>query len=215
MKANSREKHLLEKMSSQDFDFNEFKKNHEPLIEDELIPINKVLVMNKVDLVSNRRKFNYLRQELEDIGHFDFVFNISTKTGFGMEELIDYICDQAKRGEWIHHPELNSELNEVQKAQEIMKQLVYSNYFYEVPYRVGIDVTGWTPKTNGELIVDFRLEVPNNSTKGIIIGKEGRIIDDLRKQAVAALSKVYQRPVAVNINVAKDKDLIQSERISN
>ena len=171
--------------------------------------------MNKVDLVSNRRKFNYLRQELEDIGNFDKVFNISAKTNFGVEELIDYMWNQAKRGDWIHHPELNSELNEVQKAQEIMKKVVYNNFFYEVPYQIGIDVTSWTPKTNGELIIDFRLEVNNQSTIGIVVGKDGRTIDGLRKQAEAELSKLHQRPVVANIRVIKEKGGNPELRVSN
>jgi hypothetical protein len=28
-------------------------------------------------------------------------------------------------------------------------------YFREVPYQVGIKVTGWVPKLNGELRIDF------------------------------------------------------------
>ncbi len=59
----------------------------ENLEEPTSIPINSVLVMNKVDLVINRRKFNHLRQELEDIGKFDHVINVSATTGFGMEEV--------------------------------------------------------------------------------------------------------------------------------
>lgn len=61
--------------------------NSDDSYQSELVPINKVLVMNKVDLVTNRRKFNHLRQELEDIGKFDHIVNVSATTGFGIEEV--------------------------------------------------------------------------------------------------------------------------------
>ena len=55
-----------------------------------------VLVMNKVDLVTNRRRFKTLQHELEEIGRFDKVFCVSSETGFGVDELKDYVMEQAK-----------------------------------------------------------------------------------------------------------------------
>lgn len=35
-------------------------------------------------------------------------------------------------------------------------------FFYELPYQVGIKVTGWVPKLNGELRLDFQLDVKSS-----------------------------------------------------
>lgn len=47
----------------------------------------KALILNKVDLVDNRRKFNTLISEIEKHGKFDKIFYISALTGHGVPEL--------------------------------------------------------------------------------------------------------------------------------
>ena len=123
-----------------------------------------------------------------------------------MEELQEYILSQARRMDWEVHPEIKSNQSEIDRVQEIMKQAIYRNYFYEVPYQVGVDWTGWVPKTNGELLVDYKLHVPRNSTKGIILGEKGRIIKGLREEVEANLSKHYQKPVKVWIEVVLERN---------
>jgi GTPase len=209
MRINLRQKAIEERMD-RDFELENLKditRDVESI--DEEVPVNSALVMNKVDLVTSRRKFNYLRQELEDIGKFDHIFNVSARTGFGIEELLEFVISQAKRREWKQHPDLRSSNTEVQKVTEIMKQGIFRNYYYEIPHEVDIKVIGWTPKTNGELIVDYRLSVNRHSTKALIIGKNGRILDGLRKDVELCLSRLYQKPVMVNIQVVKNNFWIQ------
>jgi GTPase Era involved in 16S rRNA processing len=45
------------------------------------------LVMNKVDLVTNKRRMRGLQAELEDLCKFEHVFHISCETGFGIDSL--------------------------------------------------------------------------------------------------------------------------------
>jgi len=48
-----------------------------------------------------------------------------------------------------------SEKSPVEHAEEAMKQAIYEKCFQEIPYQVGIKVTAWVPKLNGELRIDF------------------------------------------------------------
>lgn len=59
--------------------------------EDNRMP--SILVMNKVDLVTSKRRFKTLQAELEEIGKFDKVFYVSTQTGFGIDELKHYLLE--------------------------------------------------------------------------------------------------------------------------
>lgn len=47
----------------------------------------KALVLNKIDLVENRRKFHSLIGEIEKYGKFDKIFYVSASTGYGITEL--------------------------------------------------------------------------------------------------------------------------------
>ncbi len=44
----------------------------------------KALVLNKIDLVDNRRKFDQLIREVEKYGKFDKIFYVSSKTKYGI-----------------------------------------------------------------------------------------------------------------------------------
>ena len=44
----------------------------------------QILVLNKVDLVTNKLKFRELQNELEDLGEFEKIFHVSATSGFGM-----------------------------------------------------------------------------------------------------------------------------------
>ena len=102
-----------------------------------------------------------MQNELEDIGEFEKIFHVSAETGFGMDELRSYLLSRTKLRQWDMHPEVKSTQSEVEKAEESMKQAIFEKFFKEIPYQVGIKVVGWVPKLNGELRVDFHLDVKN------------------------------------------------------
>jgi GTP-binding protein Era len=56
--------------------------------------IPAVLVMNKVDLVTSKRRLKTLQDEMQDLCAFEKVFHISTMTGFGVDALKEYIIDK-------------------------------------------------------------------------------------------------------------------------
>lgn len=163
--------------------------------------ISSVLVLNKMDLVTNKRRIRELQEELEDIGTFDKVFHISALTGYGVEGLIKYLKDEAYRRPWKYHSSVKSTSTEAEKCQEILRQNIYNRFYYEIPYETGVKLTSWVPKSNGELDIVFNLEVRNKNIIGVVIGERGRIIKEIREECERELTIFYQRPVKVNIFV--------------
>lgn len=56
-------------------------------------------------------------------------------------------------------------------------------FHHEIPYQTGIRVEGWVPKLNGELRIDFKLDVKTRVQQGILLGEKGRIIKEVRLRA--------------------------------
>jgi GTPase Era involved in 16S rRNA processing len=71
------------------------------------------------------------------------------------------LFDKAQVRPWRYHPNQSSTRSEVSKAEEALKQAIMEKYFRELPYQVGIKVEGWVPKLNGELRIDFHVDVKN------------------------------------------------------
>lgn len=55
--------------------------------------IPSILVMNKVDLVTSKKKLKSLQNEIEDLCNFDKIFHVSCETEFGIEALKQYIVE--------------------------------------------------------------------------------------------------------------------------
>ena len=113
------------------------------------------LVMNKVDIVTNKKRLRNLQSELEDLCRFDQIFHVSCETGYGIESLREYLVEQSFMRKWRFDPKMISEKTPVEHAETAMKQAVMEKCFQEVPYQVGIKVVAWVPKLNGDLRIDF------------------------------------------------------------
>lgn len=90
--------------------------------------------MNKMDLVTNRNKLLYLQNELEDIGSFDETFHVSTQTGYGIEKLKEYLKSISKQRNYTEHPQFNHGMNESEKIESIIKQVIFERTYKEIPF---------------------------------------------------------------------------------
>jgi GTPase Era involved in 16S rRNA processing len=70
-----------------------------------------------------------------------------------------------------------------------------------MPYQTGIKVTGWVPKLNGELRIDFQIDVKNKVQVGMLLGEKGRILKEVRERAAQILIEKLQRPVVLTVDV--------------
>ncbi len=177
-------------------------------IEDEETPaqVPSVLVLNKLDLATKKSAVKALQRELEDLGQFEKTFFISALTGFGVPDLVKYLMENCKSRPWQYNPKTRSLQCEAEKAAEIMRQELYKKYYKNVPYEVGIKIASWVPRSNGELIIDYQLETTTKVQMGILLGKEGRILDEVKQSCVAELCKLLCRPIKIKVNVvAREK----------
>lgn len=49
------------------------------------------LVLNKVDLITNKKKLRSLQAELEDMCPFEDVFHVSCESSYGLDHLRNYL----------------------------------------------------------------------------------------------------------------------------
>lgn len=169
--------------------------------------LSSILVLNKIDLVENKRKLKTLQEELEDLGAFDKVFHVSCETDFGIAALKAYLEGEALRRPWRYHPDLNSTQTDVDKAEQIIKQILYNRFYKEIPYDMIGYVTSWVPMSNGQLKINFNIEVKYDVQISMVIGKDSRVIRELREEADRQLALHFQMPVRVNLFVVKRKKL--------
>lgn len=102
-------------------------------------------------------------------------------------------------------------MSPVERAEECMKQAIMEKYFEELPYLIGIKVVSWVPKLNGELRIDFQLDVRNKVQVGMVLGEGGRILKEVRQRATQLLVQGIQRPVVMTATVVVRKNTVQAQ----
>lgn len=107
---------------------------------DQTIPT--YLVLNKVDLCTNKRKLKWLVSDLEDVARFEKIFYTSAETGYGIKDIIETLEEEAYPRPWEYNPKAKGEASEVDILEQTMKTFVYERFYREIPHHVGIEVTG-------------------------------------------------------------------------
>lgn len=177
--------------------------------------LSSVLVMNKIDLITNKRRLKTLQEELEDLGSFDKVFHVSCETGYGLDHLKAYLKEQSFRRPWRYHPEVHSTRPELEKCEDVLTQIIYNRFYKEFPYNTIVTLTGWVPMTNGEIKANFQVEVKYDMNIAMFVGKGGRVIKELREELNKALTTLYQMPVRSNIFVVQRRKGVKMETLNN
>ena len=171
--------------------------------------------MNKVDLVENKRKLKTLQEELEDLGAFDKVFHVSCETDFGIDELKNYLEAEALRRPWRYHPDILTNQTEVEKVEQVLKHILYNRFYKEIPYSIVGYVTSWVPMSNGQIKINFNIEVRYDVHISMLIGKDSRVIKEIREELDKELAQLLQNPVRCNLFLVKRKKLQQESLNEN
>lgn len=176
--------------------------------------LSTILVLNKVDLVINKRKLKSLQEELEDIGSFDKVFHISCETGYGLDRLLTYLKSEAQRRPWRFHPDVKSTQSDQEKCEEIFRGIIFNRFYKEVPYGTMVRMTSWVPYNNGELKIKFQVEVKYEVQIAMFLGEKGRIMNELRFELDKELTKLYQMPVKTVIGLVTRRKGVPLETLN-
>ncbi|OMJ66388.1 hypothetical protein SteCoe_36780 [Stentor coeruleus] len=172
------------------------------------VTIPACLIVNKVDLVKERRSVKYLVNELREYAKFAEHFFISSKENYNIDEVVKYICSQAEPGMWEYNPLQKTNLPDIEIAADVVREQVMNRIHEELPYRWIYTVYGWTPYLDGSLRIDVNILVKSNIHKGILIGKDAMVIKKIAYESEIILSNIYKRRVVLVIDVKiMDKDI--------
>ena len=119
----------------------EFRKlNVRDEFSEQIIPT--YLILNKIDLCTNKRKLRWLINDLEDIVRFEKIHFTSAETGYGTNDLLRALELESFSRPWSFDQNCKSDLSEIQVLEQIIKAAIFERFYKEVPHRVGIQVTG-------------------------------------------------------------------------
>ena len=135
-----------------------------------------VLAINKADTVPQKDRLLEVIQVYSQEHDFDAVVPISSKTGQGVEELLDVLEGYLPKGPQLFPDDMTSDQPERQMMAEIMREKLLLLLDKEIPHGTAVEITRFSERDDEIVDVEATIYCEKNSHKGIIIGKGGGML---------------------------------------
>lgn len=157
------------------------------------------LVLNKIDKVTDQEAQGVARK-LEEEFDFDVTFFVSALNGEGLQNLMDNIKEHIKPGPPFYPKDMLSEQPVRFFVAEMIREQLFLLYHQEIPYSSTIDIVQYDERDDLDYI-SADIIVNRNSQKGILIGKGGKAIKKLGKNAREVIEDFVNKKVYLDLHV--------------
>ncbi len=147
-------------------------------------PAPRFLVVNKIDLVKDKRQLLPLVDEANRLLACERTFLVSALTRDGLEDLLDAVAARLPEGPWLFPEGQVSDLRVPELAAEITREQAFLQLQQELPYSLTVETEAWTESEDGsEVRIDQTIYVARESHKPIVLGKGGQRIRAIGEKA--------------------------------
>ena len=162
------------------------------------------LILNKIDLLEKEQLIDLLLAWQRRID-FKEIIPISAKTQNNLDQLIEVTKNDLTDGVQYYPADQVCDYPEQFIMAEIIREKVLLLTEEEVPHSVAV-VIERIRKNREHLIINAMILVERDSQKGIIIGKQGRMIKQIGTLAREELQGLLGEPIFLELFVRVEKD---------
>lgn len=172
----------------------------------------KILVANKIDAADA----DVLGNSIESANLCcDFVETVKTSavTGEGLEELVKTIFKYLPEGPRFYPEGTVTDIPLEYRIAEIIREKILHKTYEEVPHAVAVEVDEIEEVEEKNLVKIYAtIFVEKDSQKGIIIGKNGRMLKEIGTEARLEIEVLLKKRVFLSLQVKVKKDWRNKEQ---
>ncbi len=163
-----------------------------------------VVVVNKVDLASKEQ----VAEHLLEAGEWDFAGYVPTSAtkGAGLEAVVSELLALLPEGPFYFPPDMRTDQPDRLLAAELIREKYLARLREELPHSLAVVVDEMETRPNGTVYVAATIYVERDSQKGMVIGKGGRLISVVGREAREEMETVFGAPVYLDLRVKVEKD---------
>ncbi|MGA0351620.1 MAG: GTPase Era [Acholeplasmataceae bacterium] len=169
------------------------------------VPI--ILVINKIDTLSDKMAINDMIISYLSLGEFDAVIPVSAKNKQHLTHLIDAVMPHTIESPKMFPEDYVSNQSDKQKMSEWIREKILYETEQEVPHSVAVIIESVEDnKKHKTLDVRALIIVERDSQKKILIGKQGQKLKEIGKRARLDLKKTLGQAVHLELWIKVKKD---------
>ncbi|MDD3619739.1 MAG: GTPase Era [Desulfobulbaceae bacterium] len=173
-----------------------------------------ILALNKVDL-RDKETLPPLLDWYASLYPFSAAVFLSALSGEGTGRLLDELVRFLPPGPMYFPEDMPTDATERFIAAEIIREKIFLLAREEVPYSTAVMIDSFqeSPDDRAPVVIHATILVEQPSQKGILIGRQGRMLAAIRKQAVPDIEEMLGRRVTLHLWVKVKKKWSKNERI--
>lgn len=155
-----------------------------------------ILVLNKIDLVSDKFKLLPVIEALQERTEYTEVIPVSALDGENTEALVELLLTRLPDGGLLFPEDMLTDQAERFIAAEYVREQVMLQTKKEIPYSVAVEVEKFEDVPRRNLLqISAVIHVERDSQKGIIIGAKGARIKQIGQAARTQLEQFFGKKV--------------------
>ena len=143
----------------------------------------KVLLVNKVDLISDEQKEEKLKEIEEKLGKFDKIIFASAMYSFGITQLLEALDPYLEEGVKYYPDDMYTDMSIYRIITEIVREKILLKTRDEIPHSVAVEIIDVERNEGKKDKFNINIYVERDSQKGIIIGKNGKMLKEIGMEA--------------------------------
>ena len=168
-----------------------------------------ILVINKVDSVKKEEVFASIAA-YKDLYNFAEIVPVSARSGENTNELLKVVFKYLPYGPQFYDEDTVTDQPERQIVAELIREKALHCLNEEIPHGIAVTIERMQ-KTRKLTHIDATIICERDSHKGIIIGKQGKMLKKIGSTARYEIEKMLDRQVNLQLWVKVKKDWRDSE----
>ncbi|MBN2530734.1 MAG: GTPase Era [Deltaproteobacteria bacterium] len=167
--------------------------------------IKTVVAVNKVDLIKPKKRLLPIMDEVARLGFVDTVVPISAQNGEATDTLMAEITQRLPENPRLFPEDMLSDKADRFFVSELVREAILNITHKEVPYKTAVVIDSFKQmRTLCEIFASIHVET--GGQKGIIIGKGGEMLKQIRESAQAEAKELLGCPVLLKLHVNVSPD---------
>ena len=166
--------------------------------------IPHIVLLTKVDRVSNEKVLQKLKEYSKYANEFEAIIPFSVKRGGSKEQLLDTIIKYLPEHPWLYDSELLTTENIRDIYKELIREAIFEKISDEIPYESDVVIEKIEEKDGLDVVV-ASIIVEKDTQKRMIIGKGGESIKRIGKYAREEMEKFSGKKIYLDLNVSVKK----------
>jgi len=179
--------------------------------KDQMHNKKRIIVLNKVDLITKSNLLPVMENISENFGYDDTV-PVSAAKGENLDTLKNVILKFLSEGEFYFSKDTLTNKPEKFFVSEIIREKILTYYHEEIPYSIIVNVTEFKERSENLIFINADIIVERESQKIIIIGKGGSSLKKLGNKSRLEIEKFLGKKVYLELFVKIRKDWRNNKR---